>query len=116
MAWAKGEPRQEPFTTHGDTEILLIRTGHRLWAQYQDARNNHRSTRETDALLAACESVWQAKRKYRAELPRLDPEERRRIKAEMMSKTQQRRKASAAPGEPGVPVKKQQPEFDFLDE
>ena len=48
-------------------ELRLIRVGHWLWAQYKNALKAG-TVVESVPLLAACETVWEAKRVLRAEL------------------------------------------------
>jgi heme exporter protein D len=72
----KRSPREPSFTSHpGEPEMLLLRTGHRLWAAYVRARDA-REIRTASVLLAAAETVWEAKRVYRAERRRERQEQR----------------------------------------
>ncbi len=65
--------RQEPpratigdsYVSHcGQWDMLLTRVGQRLWLKYKIALQLCDSG-EAVVLLAACESVWDAKREYR---------------------------------------------------
>lgn len=59
------QPRREAIVSHfGEWSVLLTRTGHRLWRKYKIALQLCDS-REAVVMLAACESVWDAKRRYR---------------------------------------------------
>lgn len=64
-----GHPRgihEASATSHnGEWEMLLIRTGHRLWRWYKEAERNHVHT-ERRVLEAALVDVWEAKRAFRA--------------------------------------------------
>lgn len=64
---ARFQPRREAIVTHnGEWGVLLTRVGHRLWAKYKEALKMRNSC-EAVVMLAACESVWDAKREYRAQ-------------------------------------------------
>lgn len=56
--------KSRPIVSHmGNWELLLIRTGHHLWARYKHCRKMGWPSAEI--YLAACETVWEAKRQYR---------------------------------------------------
>jgi hypothetical protein len=58
-------PRVEPYITHcGNWDALLTRVGQRLFIEWR------RGGRGDRVLEAACESVWSAKREFRASRPR----------------------------------------------
>lgn len=49
-------------------ELLLIRTGQHLWANYKRECGKTRNVSERQALYAALEQVWERKRELRTEL------------------------------------------------
>jgi hypothetical protein len=59
--------RTDRHDTHRG-ELLLIRAGHYLWDKYKRSCGKSENVSERQALYAALETVWEAKRQLRAEL------------------------------------------------
>lgn len=63
---ARWEPRRNDFIAHkGSWDLLLVRVGHHLWGWYAQAVKGNRF-KEMTVYADALESVWQAKREFRA--------------------------------------------------
>ena len=54
--------------TEKSAEVVLIRVGHHLWAQYKKSRGKTPQTGLESAFYAAIEDVWRCKRELRAEI------------------------------------------------
>lgn len=103
----KGDIFEESVISHGsDPEMLLIRTGHRIWALRQKALAV-RDLPEADRLLSACEAVWQAKREFRAE--NAPPPRPPRPRPTWLWKKK-------APLDPVDPVRKQKADLSLFDD